>query len=186
VRHPGVAGLSVLGRVTALLRERTIPFAVIGAAAMAAHGVTRGTRDLDLLTVVPQCLDPAMWGELRTAGILPEPRLGDADDPLAGVVRFTAPGEAPLDLVVGKSAWQAALITRARATQIQDAVVPVAGPADLILLKLYAGGPQDAWDVEQLLAGPDRATLVALVDSEIAALPPESQRLWARIRGEPQ
>jgi hypothetical protein len=26
----------------------------------------------------------------------------------------------------------------------------------VILLKLYAGGPQDAWDIEQLLGGPDR------------------------------
>jgi NADH:ubiquinone oxidoreductase subunit F (NADH-binding) len=31
------------------------------------------------------------------------------------------------------------------------------------LLKLYAGGPQDAWDVEQLLSGGERSMLVTAV-----------------------
>jgi len=35
--------------------------------------------------------------------------------------------------------------------------VLVATAADFGLLKLYASGTQDAWDVEQLLAGPGRA-----------------------------
>jgi hypothetical protein len=39
--------------------------------------------------------------------------------------------------------------------------VPVATAGDLIALKLYAGGPQDAWDVEHLLQTGDRAALGA-------------------------
>ena len=108
-------------------------------------------------------------------------RPGGVDDPLAGVVRFTAPGEHPLDLVVGRSRWQEGVLARARDALLEGVRVPVAAPADLILLKLYAGGPQDAWDIAQLLGGPERAALVADVEASLDALPAGSRRFWARI-----
>lgn len=46
-------------------------------------------------------------------------------------------------------------------------------PADLILLKLYAGGSQDAWDIEQLLTGPERAAVTAEIEATLGALPAE-------------
>ena len=55
--------------------------------------------------------------------------------------------------------------------------------ANLILLKLYAGGPQDAWDIEQLLASGDRDGLVVAVSAALPALPEEARRQWARIVG---
>lgn len=67
--------------------------------------------------------------------------------------------------------------------RIEGVDVPVAAPADLILLKLYAGGPQDAWDIEQLLGGPDRAQLVAEVEAALRPLPAECHQLWERVRG---
>ena len=151
----GADRLSLLPRVAARLRERRIPFAVIGAAAMAVHGVS------------------------RSASI----RRGDAADPLAGAVRLTGPGQAMLDIIVGRSAWQARVLERASASKIEGISVPVATAADLILLKLYAGGPQDAWDVERLLVGPGRAALVAEVAAMLGTLPEDSRRLWARIVG---
>ena len=59
--------------------------------------------------------------------------------------------------------------------------MPVASATDLILLKLYVAGPQDAWDVEQLLAAGDRESLIAYVQMGVAELPEDSRRLWARI-----
>ena len=109
-------------------------------------------------------------------------RKGDADDPLAGVVRLTAVGEHPLDVVVGKSPWQATVTAGAREASIEDVRVPVASRVDLILLKLYAGGPQDAWDIQQLLACPEGAALAAQVDAAVTALPPEGRSFCARIR----
>ena len=179
----GADRLSLLGRVAALLRERRIPFAVVGAAAMAVRGVSRSTRDVDLLVVDPECLSSATWESLRRAGIAVSIRRGDAEDPLAGAVRLTGPGQAMLDIIVGRSAWQARVLEHASPSKIEEVSVPVATAADLVLLKLYAGGPQDAWDVEQLLAGPDRSALVAEVDAALATLPEDSRRLWARIVG---
>ena len=154
---------------------------MIGAAAMAVHGVSRSTRDVDLFTLAQECLEVGFWTPLRAASVDARVRKGDADDPLAGVVRITASDEHPLDVMVGKSPWQAGVLAGARETLIERVLVPVASRVDLILLKLYAGGPQDAWDIQQLLAAPE-GQLTAQVDAAVRALPPDGRRLWARIR----
>lgn len=174
--------MSLLETVAALLRERHTPFALIGAAAMAVHGVSRSTRDLDLLVVTPECLSAAYWESLRVQGIGVDIKRGDADDPLAGVVRLKVDAEPPLDLVVGKSAWQTGVLSRATEVAVEGVPVPVADSPDLILLKLYAGGPQDAWDVEQLLAREERPGIIREVERRLADLPDDCRRLWTRIR----
>src|ERR671910_2431546 len=65
----GAHRLSLLARVAALLHERRIAFAVVGAAAMAVHGVSRATRDLDVLVTDAVCLAESTWTTLRQAGI---------------------------------------------------------------------------------------------------------------------
>jgi hypothetical protein len=83
--------------------------------------------------------------------------------------------------VIGRSSWQSAALARAGRARIGSIEVPVLRPSDLALLKLYAGGPQDAWDIEQLLAGADRGALIAEVESRLADLPPRATALWRRI-----
>lgn len=167
--------------MTEILRSRRIPFALIGAAAMAVHGISRSTRDLDLFTLAPEGLEPSTWAPLAAAGIETRLRRGDTDDPLAGVARFTAGDEDPVDLIVGKSRWQAGIADRAQEAAVEGTRLPVAGAADLIALKLYAGGPQDAWDIEQLL-GAAGAALAAEVERLVPDLPEDARALWARIQ----
>jgi hypothetical protein len=170
--------------VAEILRRAKAPFALIGASAMAAHGVGRSTLDQDLLTVEPSCLRPAFWSGLEAEGVKVDVHKGDPYDPLAGVVRCAAAGERPVDLVVGKFAWQRNVIARARLVPgVQGESIPVARAADLILLKLYAGGAQDAWDIEQILAVEDRESLILQVDQEVSQLPAESVFLWRKILG---
>ena len=169
--------------MSALLRERRVPFAVVGAAALAAHGVSRSTGDLDILTVTGACLDEDFWDGIRSARIRVQVRRGDPDDPLAGVVRLATIDQDPVDVVVGKGAWQARIFDRARETEIDDISLPLATREDLILLKLFAGGPQDLWDVEQLLAGGDRAAVSAEVERALPDLPASCREAWARVRG---
>jgi hypothetical protein len=149
---------------------------------MAAHGASRSTGDVDLLTLSTECLAPDFWNDVEVAGIRADMRRGDADDPLAGVVRLTVAGEDPVDLVVGKSAWQAPIFQRAQEMDVEGVRVPIASRLDLILLKLFAGGPQDLWDVEQLLAGTHRAGITAEVDAALAGVPPSLREVWARVR----
>ncbi len=59
--------------------------------------------------------------------------------------------------------------------------MPAAQARDLIALKLFAGGAQDAWDIAQLLAGPDREAIVADVSADVVAVPSHCHALWAHI-----
>ena len=173
--------MSLIERVTQVLDQAGARYAVIGAAAMAARGVGRSTRDLDLLTLSAAGLDQSWWAPLSDAGASVSVSRGDADDPLAGVVRFEQKGERPVDLVFGRYRWQQRILERAEPAVIGGTTLPTVRARDLVLLKLYAGGSQDAWDIEQLLAGPDRETLIAAVSTDVDDLPVRCRGLWNRI-----
>lgn len=173
--------MSLLARVTSHLSAQGSRFAVIGAAALAVHGIARSTQDLDLLVADRRCLDLEYWAAVQADVAI---HRGDDADPLAGVARLRAAGHADVDVVVGKPAWQGEAIGRAAAARIEGLAVPVVRAADLILLKLYAGGPQDAWDVVQLVTAGDRGALSAEVEARLPDLPPDAARLWTRIRAE--
>ncbi len=83
---------------------RAVPHALIGAGAMAAHGVIRSTDDLDLLVTDRAVLAAGFWDELARQGFTVEVRAGDDADPLAGVVRVARLPARALDVVVGRSA----------------------------------------------------------------------------------
>lgn len=173
--------MSLLARAATHLRQQGSGFAVIGAAALAVHGVARSTQDLDLLVADRRCLEPAYWAPMRAAGVQVAVHRGDEADPLAGVVRLEAAGQPRLDVVVGKPRWHAEVIERAVTARVEGVEVPAARAADLILLKLYAGGPQDAWDITQLLSAGGGVALAAEVEGRLRDLPPDARGLWARI-----
>jgi hypothetical protein len=173
--------VSLLAQVHEILERERIAHAVIGAAAMAVHGVVRSTLDLDLLTVDPAVLERRLWVELARQGARVDVRHGDADDPLAGVVRLEAEGERDVDLVVGRDGWQQAIVLRASVARVGGVELGVATVADLVLLKLYAAGPQDRWDIQQLLTLGDRPELEQTVGDLLLGLPEASQRLWQEL-----
>jgi predicted nucleotidyltransferase len=172
---------SVLGSVVQILEENQIPFALIGAAAMAARGVSRSTFDTDLFSVGPSTLDNSIWQALETDGIEVDVRHGDDDDPLLGVVRFVRDDQA-IDLVVGRAAWQRDVIARATPTQVFSLNLPIVTVEDLILLKLYAGGIQDRWDIQQLLTSSSATVVLTDIDARISSLPERCQELWRQLR----
>jgi hypothetical protein len=96
-------------------------------------------------------------------------------------VRIDSPGDRPLDLIVGRFSWQRGALDRAQPLTHAERQIPVVRLADLILLKLYAGGIQDAWDIEQLLAAGDRKVIDVEVESQVANLPDDARALWKRI-----
>lgn len=173
--------MTLLAQVVERLRERRIPCALIGAEALALRGVSRATADRDLLATDLHALEPALWAGLGGPGVRLEIRRGDADDPLAGVVRFGADGERPVDLIIGRGDWQSRILHRAPQLDLGEVTVAVPGAADLILLKLYAGGPQDAWDIAQLLHADDRGAFIGEVEERLEELPADCRRLWERL-----
>jgi predicted nucleotidyltransferase len=173
---------ALVDRVADHLDRAGVPFALIGAAALAVHGVSRSTLDIDLLVTDRRVLESAFWISFATNAAV-DPRVGDASDPLAGVVRVTSEGERDVDLVVGRGAWEAEIVARAEPVRRSGRDLPAARVDDLILLKLYAGGSQDRWDIEQLLALDRGGSTAATVDERIAPLPERGRRMWMGLRG---
>ena len=165
--------MTTLDRVRQILDTHSIPYALIGAAALASYGVARSTFDIDLLTTSARVLDEDLW-----SGLAADVRRGDQDDPLAGVVRTSGEDDQPVDIVVGKHAWQSRAVERA--LRLGDST-PVVQPRDLILLKLYAGGAQDLWDIRELLKHVD-AAIASEVDADLDALPRALRGRWNRLR----
>jgi hypothetical protein len=172
--------LRLLSDVARELSTRGVRHALIGAGALAVHGVSRSTFDLDLLVTDLVVLDAGFWSALG-GGVTVDARRGAPDDPLAGVVRLARGGERSVDVVVGRQRWQSEALVRAPVTSLGALALPVVAPADLVLLKLFAGGPQDAWDVEQLLAAADRPAIARAVEAELPRLPADAAALWRRI-----
>jgi predicted nucleotidyltransferase len=177
--------MSLLQDVVKILEARGIPHALIGAAAMAVHGVSRATADVDLLTVDTAVLRRDLWKEVLQGGASLTLLKGDDEDPLAGNVRLSRAGERTVDVVVGRHAWQQEIIDSATKVMMGGFEIGVVTPAGLVLLKLDAGGPKDAWDVRSILdSAGDAVTLKAEVAGMIRRLSPEARRLWKRLRDE--
>ena len=161
------------------LRAAGIPHALIGAAALAAHGVSRSTFDQDVLVTDRSVLSADFW-DGRPHGTSVDVRRGDADDPLAGVVRLRAAGERDVDVIVGRHAWQADIVGRAEVPR--GGLVPVVRAADLVMLKLYAGGSQDRWDIEQLLALDASGAIAQELAGRLDVLPVRAREIWTQLR----
>jgi hypothetical protein len=173
--------VTLLDDVAAVLRAARVDSALIGAAALAVHGVSRSTADQDLLVTDPQVLEAPFWAGLAASARC-DIRRGDADDPLAGVVRITRENERDVDVIVGRHAWQRETIDRA--VPFGESGIRVVTTADLVLLKLFAGGSQDRWDIEQLLALDTGTATREDVERRLSALPARCREVWARVREE--
>jgi predicted nucleotidyltransferase len=174
--------VKLLSDVCATLTRSGVRHALVGATALAAHGVARATMDVDLLTVEDRVLNPEMWDPLRQGTTRVDIRHGDTDDPFRAVVRIERPEELPVDVLVGRFSWQRDMIDGAKPIEIGGANVPVVAAPDLILLKLFAGGSQDLSDVRRLLEVVSRDPIVREVDARVAVLPPDCQEHWERLR----
>ncbi len=178
--------MKLLAAVVDVLNRSGARYALVGAGAMAAHGVARSTFDVDLLTTDGRVLADEFWQSFATdEAIRVDVRVAPADDPLAGMVRMSAEDNVTVDVVVGHSGWQNGVIGRARPMTIQGLTLPVVTIGDLIVLKLYAGGAQDAWDIEQLLRAGDEDAIRSAVDPVVAHLPLDARALWERLGGPP-
>ncbi len=173
--------MTLLGLTVRRLADASSPTALIGGLALAVHGITRYTQDADLLSADGRVLVDAFWEVLRKEGARVEVRRGDYDDPIRGVVRLTADGERSVDVVVGRSAWHEQVLSRRRILRVAGEDLPVVDPADLVLLKLEAGGPQDLLDVRLLLAGPEGEAIRVDVETRIASLAPQMRAAWAAL-----
>lgn len=152
-------------------------YCVIGGIALAAHGYARYTADVDLLTMDRRVLGADFWSG---TGREVEIRVGDADDPLGGVVRW--PSTPPHDLLVGRGhAMQLAVDT---AVRDEILAAPVATALALVLLKLEAGAPHDRNDIVALAEAQKALGTYAWRDAvtpHLAHLTAAARTAWERV-----
>jgi hypothetical protein len=164
--------------VTRALDAAAVPWALIGAHAMAARGYPRFTVDVDLLTTDLRVLDAATWAALVGSGARVDRRRGDEDDPLAGVIRVVLADETNVDVVVGRWEWERQVVARAEPMTVLGVTIAVATTSDLILLKLAAGGHLDLHDAAALLALGNRDRVIADIEARLDGVRPDVRRLW--------
>ena len=130
-----------------------IPYVVIGAFAVSFHGVPRATNDSDAVIWLhgTDITEAALAQRISDAGFRAQVKLGDAEDPLLGVITVQDDFGNMLDLILGIRGLDPAASQRAVDTFLLDTPIRIAGIEDLIAMKLFAGGTQDREDVRGIL-----------------------------------
>ena len=126
-------------------------YALIGGFAVSAWGVPRATHDLDFALALGSA-DPVTLSRHLQA----EFQMGDPDDPLLDIFRTSVLSEGrsvPVQLVLLRSTWTQVIFRDGiESLEIFGCMVPIVSWQSLVLLKLYAGGPQDLVDGQQIFA----------------------------------
>jgi predicted nucleotidyltransferase len=145
------------------LHDQGVDFVIVGGVAVALHGGTRVTFDLDVVpALAPLSWDAAvtlLWS-LGARPRIPEPleHIRDVDRVRAwrrerGMLALnfrTGSGDVDVDLLVSESDQFDALKQRAVRVTLDARTFFVASIDDLIAMKRRAGRPQDLLDIEQL------------------------------------
>ncbi len=174
--------MKTAAELSRFLSAAGVRHALIGATALAFHGVSRSTRGIDFLVTDQRVLNQEFWTRLDPALGHVEIRKGDCDDPLAGVVRIRGGDSTAIDVVVGKFGWQSRLLERSDTLAVGNSAIAVVSAADLVLLKIFAGGAQDRWDIVSLLGVSDDPTLTERIDELVPELPGDARALWDELR----
>jgi hypothetical protein len=137
----------LIARLARALRERELPFMLIGGQAVLVHGEPRLTQDIDITLGVPPTRLSDALAACEAASLSPLPQ------DVAGFVRDTfvlpaADAETGIrvDLVFSTTPYEAEAIERAVYIDVGTVPVPFASAEDLILHKLFAGRPRDLED----------------------------------------
>lgn len=174
--------MNVISAVSEAFVKLGTPYALIGGRAVAARGFPRMTLDYDFISADGRVLDRPTWSGIEeNHGATIDPRVGDFDDPIAGVTHIRFPDGLEADVLLAKWDWEKEVIDRAEPLEIAGLLVPVPVTSDLILLKLAAGGPIDLQDVVALILT-DRERWIAEVEAKVGQVRPDVTEVWHSVR----
>jgi predicted nucleotidyltransferase len=144
-RRAGQSALLLLDAI-AVLRSKTIEYAVIGAMAASVHGSLRATADADALLSVTASKLANLSRAFKKAGFETELRRGDADDPIPAMLIIRDTHGNRVDLLGGLRGLDPDVFSRAVDVPFSGDTLRVVGREDFIAMKCFAGGPQDVAD----------------------------------------
>ncbi len=129
------------------LKQARVPYAVIGAAALAARGLPRMTRDLDLAVMTEDAF--SALAALRQAGFRSVTPIRQGEEPEAMYVLRCEGSE--VDLLVAAGEPETTVIAEATATSLFGTTVPVATLEHLVLMYLYSNQPRHLGDLARIV-----------------------------------
>jgi len=124
---------------------------------MAALGYSRNTGDIDFALAISPAEFGALHLQLQAAGFNATLSPSDGDDPLGGVITIERAGSLTVQLVNFDNAPTGGFpaLVRDSLERAKGRMAGVLGIVpeveDLILFKLYAGGPKSTLDILELL-----------------------------------
>lgn len=154
---PGIH--EAIQRLVAILDRLGLEYAVGGAVAMAFSGYLRGTRDLDILVVVPALRSQEFAAALDEAGF----RMRDADLPVAVdaarmVQEWRSAGltrlwwqDTKVEIFSPRIALQNSILRRKLRVDLGGLALWITTAEDLVLLKMIFHRPKDLEDIRRML-----------------------------------
>jgi hypothetical protein len=144
-QRPGQSALLLVDAIEILIQEH-VEYAVIGAIALAVHGVVRASMDADaLLYTTPRRLIE-IHARFEQAGFGTELRQGDTDDPIPAILRLSDNHGNRVDLLAGLRGLDPMVFSRTVEVLFCGERLRIVGREDFISMKCFAGGPQDFLD----------------------------------------
>jgi hypothetical protein len=167
----------VTGRPTALaarvaealraLDGAGVPFAVIGATALAVRGLPRMTRDLDVVVVTEDAFDALT--ALEAAGFASASPIRRSSEPEAMYV-LTKRG-VDVDVLVAAAEPESTVVAEAPRAQVFGVDAPVATLEHLLLMYLYSNQPRHLGDFARIVV--ETKADIAWVERYFADVHPE-------------
>ena len=136
-----------------LLKVSGTPGMIIGGVAASLCGQARATEDVDASVLLDERL-LSRFLELAAAEGL-RPRIPDAiafAQRSAMLLLEHKPTSVGVDIAIGRLPFEREAIERAQSLIVEDLVIPVATPEDLVVMKAVAHRPQDLQDIRVIIA----------------------------------
>ena len=149
------------------LMKADVAFAVIGATALAARGLPRMTRDLDLVVTTDDAWDAL--DALTRAGYASVAPVDREQDPEAMYVLMK--GSSEVDLLVASGEPESTVVAEATATSVFGVKAPTATLEHLVLMYLYSNQLRHHGDLARIIL--ETKVDLALVERYLAEVHPE-------------
>lgn len=150
------------------LSDAELPHVVIGAAALAARGLPRMTRDIDIAVTVDDAFEALR--ALESAGFQSAAPIDWDSDPEAMYVMTDRHGT-DVDILVAAGEPESTVIAEATATELFGVRAPVATLEHLVLMYLYSNQLRHAGDLGRIVT--ETKADLAWVERYLADVHPE-------------
>jgi predicted nucleotidyltransferase len=183
-QRPGQSALLLVDAIE-ILNQEHVEYAVVGAFALAVHGVVRASMDADaLLYITPRRLIE-LHARFEQSGFGAELRQGNTDDPIPAILRLSDNYGNRVDLLAGLRGLDPHVFSRAVEVVFCGEHLRIVGREDFIAMKCFAGGPQDLVDARSAYESGNTLADVDLLRSVTRRFGSEAVSRLEQILGAP-